>query len=42
VDLLDFDLYPVQAPDVFIGGQGSLDLELAPTGAKGFFRFAPR
>jgi hypothetical protein len=42
VDLLDFDLYPVQAPAVTIGGQGSLDLELAPSGAKGFFRFAPR
>jgi drug/metabolite transporter superfamily protein YnfA len=41
VDLMDFDLFPVQASAVSIGAQGSLDLELTPAGSKGFFRFAP-
>ena len=41
VDLMNFSLYPVQTPSVFIGAQGSLELEIAPSGSKGFFRFAP-
>ena len=42
VDLMNFNPYPVQAPAVSIGGQGTLDLEITPSGSKGFFRFAPR
>ena len=40
VDLSNFSLYPVQAPAVSIGGQGSLQIDLTPTGSKGFFRFS--
>ncbi|MCW1922885.1 choice-of-anchor D domain-containing protein [Luteolibacter arcticus] len=42
VDLMDFDLFPVQAPAVSISGQGGLDLDITPSGSKGFFRFSPR
>ena len=41
VDLMNFDLFPVQAPAVSIGPQGSLDFSLTPSGSKAFFRFAP-
>ncbi len=42
VDLINFILYPVQAPQVLIGSQGGLDLLITSSGSKGFFRFAPR
>lgn len=42
VDLMDFDLFPVQAPTVTINGQGGLNFDLVPTGSKGFFRISPR
>jgi hypothetical protein len=42
VDLSNFSLYPVQTPAVSIGGQGSLQIDLIPTGSKGFFRFSAR
>ena len=42
VDLSNFSLYPVQAPAVSIGGQGSLQIDLSPAGSKGFFRFSAR
>ena len=42
VDLSNFSLYPVQSPAVSIGGQGTLQIDLTPTGSKGFFRFSAR
>jgi len=42
VDLMHFDLYPVQAPAVSIGTQGSLQLDIIPTDPAGFFRFSAR
>ncbi|MCW1887008.1 choice-of-anchor D domain-containing protein [Luteolibacter flavescens] len=42
VNLSNFELYPVTAPAVTIGNGGVLQLDLTPTGPKGFFRIEPR